>query len=145
MKRVLTIVIVSAIGATSANAEPAEDTFDRTVLPMTAPKRALYTDLDARDVKPPPRFDITAPPGAPNVIIILIDDVGFGASQTFGGPVPMPTLDRLAKEGLRYNNFHTTALCSPTRVALKSGRNHHTAEAGSIMETATAFPGNTGR
>jgi len=96
-------------------------------------------------VKPPPRFEVKAPPGAPNVVIVLVDDVGFGAPGTFGGPVPMPTLDRLANQGLRYNNFHTTALCSPTRVALKSGRNHHTAEAGSIMETATAFPGNTGR
>jgi arylsulfatase len=122
----------------------AED-FDRTVLPIPEPKRPVYTELDARDVKPPPRFEVKAPAGAPNVVIVLIDDVGFGAAGTFGGPVPMPTLDRLAQQGLRYNNFHTTALCSPTRVALKSGRNHHTAEAGSIMETATAFPGNTGQ
>ncbi len=105
----------------------------------------MIRELDARNVKAPPRFDVEAPAGAPNVVIVLIDDVGFGASATFGGPVPMPTLDRLARGGLRYNNFHTTALCSPTRMALKTGRNHHTAETGSIMETATAFPGNTGR
>ena len=74
----------------------------------------------------------------------LIDDLGFGATSTFGGPIPTPTLDKLARSGLRYNNFHTTALCSPTRVALKCGRNHHTANAGSIMETSTAYPGNTG-
>jgi len=67
------------------------------------------------------------------------------SGAAFGGPVAMPTLDRLAAAGLRYNNFHTTALCSPTRMALKTGRNHHTAETGSIMETSTAFPGNTGQ
>jgi arylsulfatase len=118
---------------------------DRSVLPIAEPKRPLYTELDARNAKPPPRFEVKPPAGAPNVLIVLIDDVGFGASQTFGGPVPMPTLERLADAGLRYNNFHTTSLCSPTRVALKSGRNHHTANAGSIMETATAFPGDTGQ
>ena len=68
-----------------------------------------------------------APKGAPNVLLVLIDDVGFGASSTFGGPIPTPTLDRLARSGLRYNQFHTTALCSPTRAALITGRNHHTA------------------
>jgi arylsulfatase len=122
---------------------PAE--MDRTVLPVKEPKRPVYTELDARNATPPPRFDVSAPDGAPNVLVVLIDDVGFGAAGTFGGPVPMPTLDRLAQGGLRYNNFHTTALCSPTRNALKTGRNHHEAETGSIMETATAFPGNTGR
>jgi arylsulfatase len=126
-------------------ARAAEPALDRTVLPVIEPTRPLYTELDARTVTPPPRFDVQAPAGAPNILIVLIDDVGFGAPGPFGGPVPMPTLERLAQEGLRYNNFHTTSLCSPTRVALKSGRNHHTAEAGSIMETATAFPGNTGR
>ena len=78
-------------------------------------------------------------------MIVLIDDIGFGGPSTFGGPIRTPTMDQLAQGGLRFNNFHTTALCSPTRVALKSGRNHHTANAGSIMETATAFPGNTGQ
>jgi arylsulfatase len=96
-------------------------------------------------VEAPPRFVVKAPTGAPNALLVLIDDVGFAAAGTFGGPVPMPTLDRLARAGLRYNNFHTTALCSPTRMALKTGRNHHTAETGSVMETATAFPGNTGQ
>ena len=85
-----------------------------------------------------------APKGAPNVIVFLIDDIGFGHASTFGGAIPMPTLDRLASQGLKYNRFHTTALCSPTRVALLTGRNHHTNNAGAIMEVATAFPGNTG-
>ena len=118
---------------------------DRTVLPIPEPKRPLYTELDARNVKAPPRFEVKAPPGAPNVVIVLIDDLGFGAPSTFGGPIATPTLDRLAQDGLRYNNFHTTALCSPTRAALKSGRNHHTVNMGFITEMATAFPGATGQ
>jgi len=101
--------------------------------------------LDARDAKPPPRFQITAPAGAPNVLIVLIDDMGFGMPSAFGGPVRMPTADRLASQGLRYNQFHTTALCSPTRTALLSGRNHHMNNMGGITEIATAFPGNTGQ
>jgi arylsulfatase len=82
--------------------------------------------LDVRNIKTPPHFEVKAPGGAPNVVIVLIDDLGFGATSTFGGPIATPTLDKLAQGGLRYNNFHTTALCSPTRAALKSGRNHHT-------------------
>ena len=98
-----------------------------------------------RNVEAPPRFEVKAPENSPNIVIVLIDDVGFGAPSTFGGPIQTPTLDRLAAAGLRYNNFHTTALCSPTRAALKSGRNHHTTNTGSIMETSTGFPGNTGQ
>ena len=77
-------------------------------------------------------------------MVVLIDDIGFGASQAFGGPINMPTLDKLAATGLKYNRFHTTALCSPTRMALLTGYNHHSNNAGSIMETSTTFPGNTG-
>jgi arylsulfatase len=76
--------------------------------------------------------------------VVLIDDMGFGASSRFGGPVHMPVLDKIASEGISYNRFHTTSLCSPTRVALLTGYNHHSNNAGSIMETATAFPGNNG-
>ncbi|HSE28882.1 MAG TPA: sulfatase-like hydrolase/transferase, partial [Gemmatimonadales bacterium] len=83
---------------------------DRTVLPVPEPTRAPSTELDARDATPPPRFEVTAPAGAPNVVIVLIDDIGFGHSSAFGGPIRMPTLDRIAAEGLRYNRFHTTAL-----------------------------------
>jgi arylsulfatase A-like enzyme len=85
--------------------------------------------------------EVTAPKGAPNILLILTDDVGFGATSTFGGPVPTHTFDRLAANGLRYTQFHTTALCSPTRAALLSGRNHHSANTGIIMEGATGFPG----
>ncbi len=117
---------------------------DRTSLPIKEPDYPRATQLDARSSQAPPRFEVKAPKGAPNVIVFLIDDFGFGLASTFGGAIPMPTLDRLASEGLKYNRFHTTALCSPTRVALLTGRNHHTNNAGAIMEVSTAFPGNTG-
>ena len=84
---------------------------------------------------------VQAPKGAPNVLVILTDDVGFGASSTFGGPIPTPTFERLAKGGLKYNRFHTTSLCSPTRAALITGRNHHTCSTGIITEGASGFPG----
>ena len=114
------------------------------MLPIHEPKLAPITELDARDAKAPPRFEVKAPKGAPNVVIVLIDDIGFGHSSAFGGPIKMPTLEKLAAAGLRYNCFHTTALCSPTRTALLTGHNHHPNNAGAIMELATAFPGNTG-
>jgi arylsulfatase len=117
---------------------------DRTVLPIHQPTYPAVTELDARNVKPPPFFQVKTPSGAPNVLIVLIDDMGFGQSSAFGGPVHMPTLDALANEGLRFNEFHTTALCSPTRAALLSGRNHHVNNMSSITETATAFQGATG-
>jgi arylsulfatase A-like enzyme len=122
----------------------AEAELDRTVLPIVAPKHAPITELDARNAKAPPRFEVDAPEGAPNVVIVLIDDIGFGATAPFGGAIETPTLERLAKQGLRFNQFHTTALCSPTRASLKSGRNHHATNVGSVMEVATAFPGNQG-
>jgi arylsulfatase A-like enzyme len=118
---------------------------DRTVLPVAEPQRAVTRELNARNAKAPPRFEVKAPVGAPNVVIVLIDDLGFGATSAFGGPIGTPSLDRLAQGGLRYTNFHTTALCSPTRAALKSGRNHHTVNMGFITEMATAFPGATGQ
>jgi arylsulfatase len=93
--------------------------------------------LDVRNAKAPERFQVKAPKGAPNVVVVLIDDMGFGVSSHFGGPCNMPVFDKLASEGLTYNRFHTTALCSPTRVALLTGYNHHSNNAGSIMETAT--------
>jgi arylsulfatase A-like enzyme len=123
----------------------AADALDRTHLPIPEPKIPHSTVLDARDAKAPPRFEVKAPAGAPNVLIVLIDDMGFGQSSAFGGPIHMPTLEKMAKGGLRYNQFHTTALCSPTRAALLSGRNHHVCNMGSITETATAFPGQTGQ
>jgi arylsulfatase len=117
---------------------------DRKVLPIQEPQRPHIKELDARNSKPPPRWQVSAPKDAPNVIVVLIDDIGFGHSSTFGGPCSMPTLEKLSASGLKYNRFHTTALCSPTRTALLTGYNHHSNNAGAIMELATAFPGNTG-
>jgi len=123
----------------------AQTKLDRTVLPIPEPNYPHSTVLDARDATPPPRFQITAPEGAPNVMIVLIDDMGFGMSSSFGGPIHMPAAESLASQGLRYTQFHTTALCSPSRTALLSGRNHHMNNMGGITEIATAFPGNTGQ
>ncbi len=118
---------------------------DRTVLPIPEPTYPHSTVFDVRNATPPPRFEVKAPAKAPNILIVLIDDMGFGQSSAFGGPIQMPTVERLANSGLRYNEFHTTALCSPTRTALLSGRNHHVNNMGSITETATSFPGQTGQ
>ena len=117
---------------------------DRTVLPVPEPEYPPITELDARKAKAPPRFEVKAPKGAPNVVIILLDNFGWGDGSTFGGPIQMPTLDSLATDGLRYNNFKVTPLCSPTRMALLTGRNSHSTNFGIIAEMATAFPGNTG-
>lgn len=133
---------------TAAEGDAAESTpakLDRSSLPIPEPKIPHSTVLDARNAKAPPRFEVKAPKGAPNVLIILIDDMGFGQSSAFGGPIQMPALERMAKGGLKFNQFHTTALCSPTRAALLTGRNHHMCNMGSITETATAFPGQTGQ
>jgi len=116
---------------------------DRTVLPIREPAEQVITELDARKAVAPKRFEVKAPEKAPNVVIVLIDDIGFGHSSAFGGPIHMPNLERLASTGLKYNRFHTTSLCSPTRMALLSGYNHHSNNAGAIMEVATAFPGNS--
>ncbi len=128
-----------------AVATQAADGLDRTVLPIPHPLRQPTPVLDVRKATPPPRFEVKAPAGAPNVLLVLIDDLGFAGTSAFGGPVATPTFDRIASGGLKYNNFHTTAVCSPTRTALKSGRNHHVNNMGGIIETGTAFPGNTGQ
>ena len=96
-----------------------------------------YVESDPAEFPQP----VEAPSGAPNIVLILLDDVGFGQFSTFGGGVPSPTMDRLAREGLRYNRFHTTALCSPTRAALITGRNHHSAAFAGITEAATGYDG----
>ena len=145
----LFFLLMVAFGSTVAaqEAAPAREVLpiDRTMLPIPEPQYPHSTVFDVRNATPPPRFEVKAPANAPNVLIVLIDDMGFGQSSAFGGPINMPTVDRLANAGLRYNEFHTTALCSPTRTALLSGRNHHMNNMGSITETATAFPGNTGQ
>lgn len=115
---------------------------DRSVLPIREPDRQRSKELDIRNTTAPKHTEVKAPAGAPNVVVVLIDDMGFGVSEAFGGPIPMPTMQRLADNGLRYNRFHTTALSAPTRVALLTGYNHHSNNMGSITETATTYPGN---
>jgi arylsulfatase A-like enzyme len=111
------------------------------VLPRPEQPFRGYISRKAQDSVTDFPKEVTAPKGAPNILLILTDDVGFGASSTFGGPIPTATMDRLAKAGLRYTQFHTTALCSPTRAALLSGRNHHSCATGVIMELGSGYPG----
>jgi arylsulfatase len=119
------------------------DDVRREVLPIPDPQWVGVTTYDAKDPDTafPPITPVRPPAGAPNVLIILLDDVGFGASSAFGGPCNTPTFERLAGDGLKYTRFHTTALCSPTRAALLSGRNHHSVGMGGITEIATSAPG----
>jgi arylsulfatase A-like enzyme len=117
----------------------------RNVLPIPDLDRPRLTTYDAKDPETsyPPIETLRPPQGAPNVVVVLIDDAGFGSSSVFGGPCQTPNLERLAGDGLRYTRFHTTSLCSPTRAALLSGRNHHTVNMGGITEGATSAPGQT--
>ena len=131
------------MGAASGNRESGD--FGRQILPIPDRTHVGTVLYDAKD--PDSRFTplrpLRPPDGSPNVLIVLLDDVGFGASSAFGGPAQTPTAQRLADDGLKYTRFHTTALCSPTRAALLTGRNHHTVGMGSITEMATAAPGYT--
>ncbi|MDO9486065.1 MAG: arylsulfatase [Actinomycetota bacterium] len=124
----------------------AKATSDRSVLPIPDRQHLGVITFDAKDPDTtfPPIEPLRPPDGAPNVLIVLLDDVGFGASSAFGGPVNMPTAERLQAGGLTYTRFHTTALCAPTRAALLSGRNHHSVGMGMITETATSAPGSSG-
>ncbi|GAA4361257.1 arylsulfatase [Angustibacter luteus] len=123
----------------------AADRHARSMLPIPDRPAPGLTTYDAKDPDTafPPIEPLLPPAGAPNILIILLDDVGFGASSAFGGPCQTPTAERLAAGGLRYNRFHTTALCAPTRQAMLTGRNHHSVGMGSITETATSAPGNS--
>lgn len=116
----------------------------RDILPIPDRQHIGLTTYDAKDpnTKYPPIEPLRPPAGAPNILVILLDDVGFGASSAFGGPCHTPTAERLAANGLKYNRFHTTALCAPTRQALLTGRNHHSVNMGTITEMATSAPGN---
>jgi arylsulfatase A-like enzyme len=118
--------------------EPQRDVLPIPDRPYDGP---VYEDAKDPDAKFPPIQPLRPPAGAPNVLIVLIDDAGFGSSSAFGGPCHTPTAERLAAEGLKFNRFHTTALCSPTRAALLSGRNHHSVGMGGITEIATSAPG----
>jgi arylsulfatase A-like enzyme len=133
--RLLLPVLAAALSMTTQTARAQE------VLPRPPQPFNGYIGRTAKESTKDFPKEVKAPQGAPNVLLIITDDVGFGASSTFGGPIPTPTLERLAQAGLRYTQFHTTALCSPTRAALLTGRNHHSAATGVIMEAGTGFPG----
>jgi hypothetical protein len=134
--------LLTAFGAvTGARTQTPIDS--RTVLPIPQEPAKSPPALDARDARAPTIRPLRAPEGAPNIVIILIDDMGFGTSSAYGGPCNMPVTERLAKNGLAYTRFHTTALCSPTRQALLTGRNHHSVNMAGITEIATGFPGYT--
>jgi arylsulfatase A-like enzyme len=132
---------LAAIGTVLATGALPGSTSAQEVLPVPPAPFKGQIGLSAKDSVPDFPRQVKAPKGAPNIVLILLDDVGFGASSTFGGPISTPTLDRLAKNGLRYTQFHTTALSSPTRAALLTGRNHHSVHTGVIMEMATGYPG----
>jgi len=119
------------------------DNIQRTVLPIPDRPRTGLITYDAKDpdTKLPPITQLRPPKGPPNVLIVLLDDAGFGSSSAFGGPCSTPTAESVAAGGLKYNRFHTTALCSPTRQALLTGRNHHTVGMGGITEIASGSPG----
>ena len=131
---VMALACISSVVAGLARSQAARTP---TVLPQPEPQFSGKIGRTVKESTPDFPKEVQAPAGAPNVLLIMTDDVGFGASSTFGGPIPTPAMDALAKTGLRYNGFHTTALCSPTRAALITGRNHHTASTGNIMEFAT--------
>ncbi|MEO1991189.1 MAG: sulfatase-like hydrolase/transferase, partial [Pirellulales bacterium] len=123
----------------------AGDGNDRRRLPVADVRHPPVEEADPSQVRMPEDNHVSAPEGAPNVVLILLDDLGFGGPASFGGAIAMPTLGQLASNGLRFNRFHTVALCAPTRAALRHGRNHHVLNMGSIPEIATGFPGNTCR
>ena len=143
-KSLLPLLFIGIVMSCTNPGKKAAYKMDRTVLPIHPPVRETVTEMDARNVEKPPIFEVKAPEGAPNVVVIMIDDIGFGATTTFGGPIDTPTFSYLADNGLKFNQFHTTALCSPTRASLLSGRNHHNVNVGSVMEVATGFEGNQG-
>jgi arylsulfatase A-like enzyme len=122
-------------------APDATTTIDGRYLPAPPPPFQGKIGLNAMQSKPAWPARIVPPKGAPNILLIMTDDVGFGAPSTFGGVIPTPALDRIANNGLRYTNFHSTSLCSPTRAALITGRNHHSVGFGVISEISTGFPG----
>jgi len=161
MRKTLTLFLSSAMVASFAIAAAivsqlkAEDAAPRTtvaqappkfgdVLPILPPKREAITEPDWRKVPQPKPFTVRPPKGAPNVLVVLLDQTAYADPSTFGGPIEFPTLDRLAKEGLTYTNFHVNSLCSPSRSALLTGRNQHQCSMAAVVDGATSYPGDTG-
>jgi arylsulfatase len=139
LRLALAATTATALALAQPAAARAQDV-DRTVLPIRPALNAQIGRTPA-DSRPADYGSVRAPAGAPNILLVMVDDMGFGAASTFGGPTPTPNLDRLAAHGLRYNNFHTTAICSPTRAALLTGRNHHAVGFGHLADLAVGYPG----
>jgi arylsulfatase len=141
----LTLAMSAPAGAQQVTGTPGSPAATTTIpgdqLPAPPSKFGGKIEREATQSKPYWPARITPPKGAPNVLLIITDDAGYGVASTFGGVIPTPALDRIANEGLRYTNFHSTALCSPTRAALITGRNHHSAGFGVVAEQATGYPG----
>jgi len=149
-RSIVSALALTLLASVSANAQQATGvlgapgattTIDGKQLPPPDPKFGGVIGEKASDSKPWWAPRVVPPKNAPNVLLIMTDDAGFGAPGTFGGVVPTPALDRIANNGLRYTNFHSTSLCSPTRAALITGRNHHVSGFGVVGEAATGFPG----
>lgn len=142
----LFLILGGLIGPVSASAQNRTEGPDRTVLPPPSPTFEGKIGRTYKESTPDwkPAMPLAAPSGAPNVLLIVLDDVGYGQLGCYGGPIATPNLDALASRGLRYNNFHTTALCSPSRASLLTGRNHHAVGMAAITEAATGFPSNYG-
>ena len=145
---VVTVICLLTAGAARAQqitgvlgSSSATTTLKGNQLPPSDPKFGCVIKANAAQSKAWWAPRVVPPKTAPNVLLIMTDDVGFGAPSTFGGVIPTPNLDRIANAGLRYTNFHSTALCSPTRAALITGRNHHSVGFGVISEQSTGFPG----
>ena len=150
LKLLIVLLFIGGIMTTASAQELYIDNdqlkMDRTVLPIKEPARPVLTEMDARNVKTPPKlFKVTAPKDAPNVVIIMLDDLGYAGTSAFGGIVETPTFDKLADQGIKYTHFHSTAQCASTRIAINTGRNHHTCNTGIIGEMATSLPGYNGK
>jgi arylsulfatase len=133
--RLTTVLVLASAAPAVAQTWPDRTTLPIPLAPFEGSIGPTYQESQSDWQEP-----VAAPEGAPNIIVILLDDVGFGQTSTFGGLIPTPNLDALADEGLRYTRFHTTAICGPSRAALLTGRNHHTTGNGFLMEWATGFP-----
>jgi len=136
-------VVIGLLCAADALAQAAAPEAGK-ILPIQPPKPPPITEMDYRKAPPPPRFAVTPPKGAPNVVIVLLDQVGYADPATFGWQIRTPTLERLAKDGLTYTNFHVNSLCSPSRISLLTGRNSHQACISAVVDGATSYPGDNG-
>jgi hypothetical protein len=142
LAKVLVFLLMTVPGA---QAQQADQGKAGDVLPIPPPKQEPITEVDWRKVPAPKLFQVQPPAGAPNVIIILMDQLSYADPSAMGGPIHTPTFDEVVKEGLLYTNFYVNALCTPTRMSLITGRNQHLASVSAVVDASTSYPGDTGR